>query len=351
MRERLTTGANPPLRFALQDSTPHPAEAPREEVDLVPRHPRPTKVDLLAAALDRENKSVLLDEAPYNDDAFDDEDRPALDPSEDDSLQEQLEHTTPPAAHQVRPYDGDPTRDGMSEQASTEARRAEDRVQRLLADQALVDDLRANHFDGQRYHYFIEDLASYGVQVMKGWLYTGHIFAVLNDRRLPQTPSAEELGELIHDPHLREELASLTVAQALPTFRDRALRAGQWDPTKGASLTTFFVGACVYSFSNVYREHRRRAARWSRQDAADAANYDLDRHGEDVAGFVASREELRYALNRLKPREQKLVAAHLIGYTQDEIVEMYAETSVRAVEGVLHRWRTAEKKRREEPAP
>jgi DNA-directed RNA polymerase specialized sigma24 family protein len=48
---------------------------------------------------------------------------------------------------------------------------------------------------------------------------------------------------------------------------------------------------------------------------------------------------VREDLGRMDPRTRAIVALRMDGYRQEEIAEMLGETSVRAVEGVLYRWR------------
>ncbi len=48
-------------------------------------------------------------------------------------------------------------------------------------------------------------------------------------------------------------MAGEVVTVALAPFRDEVLLPGLWDPAKGASLTTYFVGQCILRFPNVYR--------------------------------------------------------------------------------------------------
>jgi hypothetical protein len=50
-------------------------------------------------------------------------------------------------------------------------------------------------------------------------------------------------------------------------------------------------------------------------------------------------------LQAADPRARAILALTIDGYQQDEIAELLGETSVRAVEGVLYRWRVQEKQR------
>jgi hypothetical protein len=61
---------------------------------------------------------------------------------------------------------------------------------------------------------------------------------------------------------------------------------------------------------------------------------------------VTGLAQVADVLRRLKPREQEIVAFHYDDYSHEEIMELTGAESVRAVEGVLYRWRTREKQRR-----
>jgi DNA-directed RNA polymerase specialized sigma24 family protein len=59
----------------------------------------------------------------------------------------------------------------------------------------------------------------------------------------------------------------------------------------------------------------------------------------DPADLVAGTMRVQEDLARMDPRTRAIVALRMDGYRQEEIAEMLGETSVRAVEGVLYRWR------------
>jgi hypothetical protein len=48
----------------------------------------------------------------------------------------------------------------------------------------------------------------------------------------------------------------MIVALALPRFREHALIGGGWRLDGGASLPTYFMGACLYIFPNEFRKRR-----------------------------------------------------------------------------------------------
>ena len=111
-------------------------------------------------------------------------------------------------------------------------------------------------------------------------------------------------------------------------------------------MTTYFMGACVYAFPNELRRHRVQQARWRQQDRRGAHAFDLERWPvNDTATLATGRLRVLDDLKQLPEREQSIVAATLDGYTQAEMVEMFDETSIRAIEAVLYRWRVREQKK------
>ena len=63
-------------------------------------------------------------------------------------------------------------------------------------------------------------------------------------------------------------------------------------------------------------------------------------HVTDPAVIAVGNIHVRDHLNGIDRRSGAIVALKLDGYSQEETVELLAERSVRAVEGVLYRWRT-----------
>ena len=122
-------------------------------------------------------------------------------------------------------------------------------VDRLAADAELVDLLREKGFAGVEYNYAAQELVRYGVAVLTRWLFTQEIYAVMINRLgvgldRPRTPI--DLNEA-------RSLAGEIVTVSLKRFRDDVLIPNKWTPTKGASLTTYFVGQCLLRLPNIYR--------------------------------------------------------------------------------------------------
>ncbi|WP_152989874.1 hypothetical protein [Frankia sp. ACN1ag] len=233
---------------------------------------------------------------------------------------------------------------GVAPEQVDDARRLQENLDRRLRDQQLRDELAAADFAGPRYEMFETELARYGMSVQRAWMYTGYIFALATSRGFALHPTDAELDELRRDSDAREELANMTVAVALPRFHARALLGGGWRPDGGASLATYFMGACLYVFPTEFRKRRAAHRRWTRAHLVEARN--LNRYPVDPVAYTLSATSVAEDLLRINSRAREIVALTIDGYSQEEIVEILHEPSVRAVEGVLHRWRTQEKKRR-----
>ncbi|OEJ36532.1 sigma-70 family RNA polymerase sigma factor [Streptomyces agglomeratus] len=124
-----------------------------------------------------------------------------------------------------------------------------------------------------------------------------------------------------------------------PGFRQRALVEGGWTVEGGASITTYFVGACLYYFPNEFRRHR--TSEENQRRALHSSQYGNEIMPSTEAE-VLGRERLRETIENIDPRkvrERAVVALTLEGYTQEEISHLLGEDSVRAIEGVVHRWR------------
>lgn len=127
--------------------------------------------------------------------------------------------------------------------------------ERLAGDAELVMWLALNGFQGRDYDEFANELAKYGLGVMVAWIRKGVIFGKCRDRGivgLPEPPTGA-----LTAPDIAEELAYETVARALAYFRSRVLMTGKWNPAKGASLKTYFIGQCLFQFRDVYRAWRQ----------------------------------------------------------------------------------------------
>jgi DNA-directed RNA polymerase specialized sigma24 family protein len=220
---------------------------------------------------------------------------------------------------------------------------------RRRADEDLVGALAACGFSGPLYDRFRDELARYGISVLCGWMRSGYVFHLAAQRGVGLHPTEQELDEFQRDRDTCQELAIMTVAVALRRFRQQALVEGGWRPDGGASLTTYFMGACLSAFPNEFRRHRLDRRR--RQDIGVAELEVTARRLDeepDPADVTAGNMQVRHVLARADPRTRAIVALWLDGYHHDEIAEMTGEKSARAVEGVLYRWRVKENRRMRE---
>ncbi|WP_406120486.1 hypothetical protein OIE52_50580 [Streptomyces canus] len=231
-------------------------------------------------------------------------------------------------------------------QYEQEARQLQANVDRRLRDRQLVQALAQHGFRGLEYDHFVEELVRYGVSVLRAWMHSGCIFGFVADRGFGLSPHELELEELASDSDLREDLAMMTVARALPPFRQRALVEGRWTYEGGASITTYFMGACLYVFPNEFRRHRASSERQRRLLLRQQAIYEDPVDPFSTADEVVSRQYVLAKLRAIKDeRTQAAVALTLDGYTQEEIKELLDATSTRAIEGSLYRWRIKEQRR------
>ncbi|WP_370333194.1 RNA polymerase sigma factor [Mycolicibacterium hippocampi] len=207
----------------------------------------------------------------------------------------------------------------------------------------------AEGLGGRRWDRLADDLAAYGLAVLDAWMKTTYIFAKVRDIGRPLPHTYRETMELVTNEDTRDELGAETAARALKKFRDDAQQGTGWSPDGGASLTTFFVGACVQAFNNEFR-------RWSRQEHSWGHNRSTDpdtllEHSDHVAEVARAThmfddperattdaDHFERVLRELNDKEHAILKLTDIGYSQEEIGELLGITE-RGVEGRLYRLR------------
>ncbi|MFE1391139.1 hypothetical protein ACFW5M_34020 [Streptomyces albogriseolus] len=114
------------------------------------------------------------------------------------------------------------------------------RLARRSADARLVDILRADNFMGPRYEKTTSRLMEYGWLAINKWTGSGEIFTHARQvgRPIPFHMTAPDW-----DADDRSEVATETVVAGLDLFLEHGLIRGKWNPSGGASLSTYFVGA------------------------------------------------------------------------------------------------------------
>jgi DNA-directed RNA polymerase specialized sigma24 family protein len=123
------------------------------------------------------------------------------------------------------------------------------------------------------------------------------------------------------------DLASETVARAYANFRDYVLPKGIWNPAKGASLTTFFIGQCLFRYPNVLRRHIRQVRRdrplrpaGTVDELEDGQLVDRRSAGTDAnaIGKITAVEQLE----KFDPTTRAIIAFRSEGYSWDEVAEL-----------------------------
>ena len=152
---------------------------------------------------------------------------------------------------------------------------ASERLARLEADRDLIDTLRSEGFAGRNFTYFQTVLAQYGVAVIRAWTRDGKVLGKYAEKGFGGLPPEPRPGALTDDPSTAQGIADETVARALNAFRDKVLIPNRWDPKRGASLRTFFVGQCLMQFGNVYRSWHTDYSREVAESYDDTSLYEL----------------------------------------------------------------------------
>jgi hypothetical protein len=213
-----------------------------------------------------------------------------------------------------------------------QARLVAESLERRQADLELRNDLALADFRGPGWDSYAWELACYGYAVMMAWLTTGEIFHQCKARGC--SLGSPPLEWTVDD---RAGLANETVALAVSTFKQQALVEGRWTYDKGATLKTYFIGTCVFTFPNLYRK-------WSTERAASqhltSIEYDtVDRSSppQDPGEIAVTRLRIWEGLNSIPDeRTKSVILLQAMGYTYAEIGEILQITA-RAVEGLIRR--------------
>lgn len=221
--------------------------------------------------------------------------------------------------------------------ATTELISAEASPPDLLDPGRAADDLRrvraaqAEGFTGAAWAELSTSLAHYAYGVIGAWIGEGTVFAHCRRKQIKVSRGRR------FRPDDAEDLLAETVATSVVLFRD-VLAAGQWDPAKGASLSTYFIGHCLMQFSPIYRSWLRGARRDARLRAALAAP-SVPAYAPDPAvvfergvGYAELLAQIDDALTR------EIVVLKSRGWTQPQIVAELGVTDG-VIEGRLFRLR------------
>lgn len=216
-----------------------------------------------------------------------------------------------------------PDVDNMMEKWLVDAEfdRANGLLERLGGDEQLLLRLQLSEFADDDWEPVGQELARYGLAVITSWVRKRTIYTKVKQRTGYGLPTLENWPV---EEHTVTDLADDTVVEALNYFKNRVLIPGKWDPTKGASLRTFFIGQCLYKFANCYRrlyegEVQRRTSEYIVDDETMALFTSSVRGIEDS---VITNSEVRDAMRLVsttKARIALMMSAQ--GYRYDEIAD------------------------------
>ncbi|GAB2640957.1 RNA polymerase sigma factor [Nocardia goodfellowii] len=204
------------------------------------------------------------------------------------------------------------------------------------AEHELFDVVSATGFRGPAWDVLADRLVRYGLVVLTAWLRSGHIFAETNALGRDLCPSVQE-RELVAV-RLSEDLANDAVSAALASFQRKALAGNGWRKDGGASLSAYFVRACLYAFIDAFRKYRRTgelSATGIGTDPIVAGDYREPASGPDFTESVVNRAVLYTHLAQLTERDRNMVWGKASGYTAAEIAGLFDWPSAKAVE---RRW-------------
>lgn len=212
---------------------------------------------------------------------------------------------------------------------------------RLEADTMLMLQLSSEGFDGKAWRKISDALVEYGLTVMRSWIVTGLVFqkTKAKGRTLPAPPPSG----IPRDDAL--ELAADSVTNAIIDFQDRVLKTGMWNPSKGASLTSFFIGNCLlFQFPNLYRSWRKQRLRvFASLSIDDGRNsLQLASHHDPASEVIAADQTTRIVNETLSPIKNDITKTMLKlradGYGIDEIAELL-DLDYSSVESKIYRAR------------
>ena len=219
-----------------------------------------------------------------------------------------------------------------------------DNAARLLADRALVGELAAAGFTGPVFDVTRNELAAYGIATLMSWMRTGRIASECLAHGRPLSGAEQVMGRWSRDDRL--EIAVEATARALKYFIDKVLRPGKWSHRRGATLRTYFVGACLLQYPNVYELWVTEQKQWELVDLAEPSSEVLVARGhgdgywaDPVADAVIRSREASEILDGIRDPQTRAAAEQVMQGCNYAEAGAAAGLSAAAVEGRLYRLR------------
>lgn len=207
---------------------------------------------------------------------------------------------------------------------------------RLAGDRELYQILRSEGFSGRNFEEFVGVLIQYGVAVVRGWAFKGELVGKCRSRNVRGLPASDPLSNSSVGEARRLELVYDIVADGIINFTDTALKGGRWTPGGGASMKTFFIGACLFAaaphlarLSSELEIQKRRVT--LEQDASgaylgDGTEIDLADSSGDIAEKVVARMIAQDLYDDLSSTDRKLLDMKARGAPRKEIARAIGST-------------------------
>jgi DNA-directed RNA polymerase specialized sigma24 family protein len=211
-------------------------------------------------------------------------------------------------------------------------------LERACSDADWLGRLRRQGCEGHGYDLIKQGLTSYALPVVNAFVRDRTIYVLTARRGRPVQCPEWVKCRLSADKDDRSELVAEVLVDALRLFRRDGLMGGRWDPRRGASLPTYFVGSAVSVFPNTFR-------RWMREFTLG--------HGHEVVGEVdadARAPDDPEAIACANDLLRRVLATMDSGPLHDTIIALIRDTpcaevaarygiSEAALKQKLYRWR------------
>jgi hypothetical protein len=225
------------------------------------------------------------------------------------------------------------------------------RTQLLVNDAKILEFLKRTGLAGPKFDMFYKrlavDLTAYAYPIMFGLIKSSRIFKECQKFRKPVIGGAQEAASLwtpleCQSAAVDSIVGTDNVQGGLDFFKRYALQEGHWDPTKGASIGTYFVGSCVCCFSNICNEWwKRKVLRDSVLRSAAAAEeadplLEVADRAHNPAELVVLRDDAAQALSGVRdPKLREVLKLRAMGWPQADAATEVGLTP-KAAERRLH---------------
>ncbi|MFE3170653.1 hypothetical protein ACFXPA_05675 [Amycolatopsis sp. NPDC059090] len=189
----------------------------------------------------------------------------------------------------------------------------------LRADVELLEALREEGLDGFVWSELSHRLVSYGFSVLQAWLISGEIYDRSTRKGRPVKPPSRPF-----DQDERTIVAMDTVEEGTRLFRQKGIVDGDWDPSKGARLSTYFIGSCVLCFANVCRRQATARKRTELDIFSSADEFESLGTSPSAERTALGQLELREVLRNGVPGDvvSLVTMYHVYGYKPAEIADL-----------------------------